>query len=226
MATQEGRSPTGGMIGKSPIERDMNMAETEEASAIAGEVWGKTTCVTFMAASNQWERNKNGKRLRSEILESSSAPGDWRSQKERMMRQQAREMAQLHQMVDKTAKLLEAFAACKEMQWLGLRKWMKDRERKWDSCQKDDVLWGTGISDMAAKILVGTRACEIVPVAKTGLQSIKTCRHNPVRARMKMRPSAGAAAACRTTAGAHQQKVKLVSENRPHTRILLNIIHK
>jgi hypothetical protein len=73
------------------------MAEAGEASGMAGEVSRKTIRVTFMAASEQWERNKNGKRLRSEISESASAPGDWRSRMERTMRQQAREVAQLHQ---------------------------------------------------------------------------------------------------------------------------------
>jgi len=80
----------------SPIERNMNMAEADEASGIAGEVSGKTTRVTFKAASEQWEWNQNRKRLRSEISESGSAPGDCGSRMERAMRQQARKMAQLH----------------------------------------------------------------------------------------------------------------------------------
>jgi len=51
MATQEGGSPIGGMIEKTPIERDMDMAEAEVASGAAGKILEKTTCVSFMAAS-------------------------------------------------------------------------------------------------------------------------------------------------------------------------------
>jgi len=67
--------------GRSKCHRltDMSMAEAGEASSMACKVSGKTTCVHFMAPSQQWERNKNGKRLRSEIQESSSAPGDWKT---------------------------------------------------------------------------------------------------------------------------------------------------
>jgi len=46
MATQEGESPIGGMIGKAPIERDMDMAEAGEASVAAGAMSGKTTHVS------------------------------------------------------------------------------------------------------------------------------------------------------------------------------------
>jgi hypothetical protein len=118
MATQEGGSPIGGTIGKSPIERDMNMAEAGEASGMTGDVSGETTRVTFTAANEQWDRNKNGKRLRSDILESSSAPGDWRSRMERTMRQQACEVAQLHQTVVKMARMLEAHAVWRENPFL------------------------------------------------------------------------------------------------------------
>jgi hypothetical protein len=83
MATPEGGNPTGVTIGELPLERGMNMAEPGETSGMAGEVSGETTRVTFTATSEPWERNKNGIRLRSEISESSSAPGDWRSRMER-----------------------------------------------------------------------------------------------------------------------------------------------
>jgi len=81
-------------------------------------VSGETTRVTFTAANEQWDRNKNGKRLRSDILESSSAPRDWRSRMERTMRQQACEVAQLHQTVVKTARMLEAHAVWRENPFL------------------------------------------------------------------------------------------------------------
>jgi len=93
MVPQEGGSPIGGMIGESPIERDMDVAEAAETSGMAGEMSGETTRVTFMAASEQWERNKNAKRLRSEISESSSTTGDWRSRMESTLKQQMDEVA-------------------------------------------------------------------------------------------------------------------------------------
>jgi hypothetical protein len=75
-----------------------------------------------MAAHEQYEQNNNGKRLKSETLESSSTPGVWISRMERMIRLQACEMAQLRQMVDTIVRLCKAHAACKKMQWLGMRK--------------------------------------------------------------------------------------------------------
>jgi hypothetical protein len=39
----------------------MEMAETGEASGVAGQGAGKTTDMSFMAASEQWVRNKNRK---------------------------------------------------------------------------------------------------------------------------------------------------------------------
>jgi len=151
------------------------MAGAGEARSVAGDASGEATPVTFTAASEHWERNKNGKRLRSEISESSSAAGDWRSRMERTMRQQAREVAQLHQTVDKMARLVEANAVCEETQWLGMRKRMQDRERKWDARHRDDGLWGTGISVMATKILAGAgaRAGEREAEAGSGLQASK-----------------------------------------------------
>jgi hypothetical protein len=57
----------------------MDVAEAREGSGAAGQRAGKMTRVSFVAASEQWERNKNGKRLRNETSEPVSAPGDWRS---------------------------------------------------------------------------------------------------------------------------------------------------
>jgi hypothetical protein len=83
-------------MGKSPIERDRNMAEVGEVSDIACDVLGRLAQVTFLAASEQWERNQNEKRLRIKISESVSTPGDWNSRVEHIIMQQAREVAQLH----------------------------------------------------------------------------------------------------------------------------------
>jgi len=79
MATQEGKSSIGGMIEKPPLERDMDMAEEGEASSAAGQRSEKPTHMSFMAASEQWELIKNGKRLWNENSEPASTPGDWRS---------------------------------------------------------------------------------------------------------------------------------------------------
>jgi hypothetical protein len=75
----------------------MNIAEAEAASGMAREVSGRTTRIIIMAASEQWERNQNGKRQRSQISESVSALGVWRSRMERTIRQEACKVAQLHQ---------------------------------------------------------------------------------------------------------------------------------
>jgi len=80
------------MSGEPPVERDMDMVEAGEASSTAGQTAGKTTHLSFMAACDQWERNKNGKRLRNNISEPVSTPGDWRSRMEWTVRQQAREV--------------------------------------------------------------------------------------------------------------------------------------
>jgi len=56
------------------------------------------------------------------------------------------------------ASMLEAHAACEETQWLGMRMWMEDRERKWDVRHEDNVLLERGIMDMVTKILAGARA--------------------------------------------------------------------
>jgi len=79
MATQQDGNPIEGIIGKPPIERDMNMGEAGETSGVAGAMLGKTTGGSVMAAREQWQRNKNANRLRSETSESPSALGDWRS---------------------------------------------------------------------------------------------------------------------------------------------------
>jgi len=57
----------------------MDMAEAGEGSGAAGQGSGNTTRVSFMAASEQWDRSKNGNRLRNENSEPVSASGDWGS---------------------------------------------------------------------------------------------------------------------------------------------------
>jgi len=89
MATQDGNSSIGGMSKAAPIERDLDMAEAGESSGTAGQRAGKSTCVSFMAASKRWDSNMNGKRLRNEISEPVSTPGNWRSRMEQTVRQQA-----------------------------------------------------------------------------------------------------------------------------------------
>jgi len=89
------------------------------------------------------------------------------------MRQQARKVAQLHQTVDKMVRMLEAHAVCEETQRLGTKEWLEDRERKRDAHLKDNLLWGTGITDMTAKILTATRPGKREPESETesGLQA-------------------------------------------------------
>jgi len=60
MANQKGESPIGKMIGKPPIERDIDMADATESSGEAGATWRKTTRVSHTATSEQWEQNTNG----------------------------------------------------------------------------------------------------------------------------------------------------------------------
>lgn len=73
--------------------------------------------MSFVAASEQWERNKNPKSLKNETSGPVSTPGDWRSQMEQTVRQPAREVTQLHQNNDRMATMLEAYTAREEAQW-------------------------------------------------------------------------------------------------------------
>jgi len=65
--------------------------------------------------------------------------------------------------------MVEAHAVCIETQWLGVNEWLEKRERKWDAHYMDDILWGTGISVMAVKILARTKAGEGKPEAEKGM---------------------------------------------------------
>jgi len=160
MATHEGNSLIGGTFAKPPVERDMDMAEAGEASGAAGQRSEKTTYVSFMAASEQWERAKNGKRLRNEASEPVSAPGDRTSQMERTLSQQVREVTQLHHTIRRMARMLKAHAASDEAQWLGIKQWQEERDTKWNERLKANVLWGTGIADITVVVLGKARVCE------------------------------------------------------------------
>ena len=97
------------------------------------------------------ERNKNGKQRRR--IEAPPAPSDWRSRRERTMRQQAQEITQLHRTVGDQPNLLKARAAREEAQWSGMRTWMQAREQKWDAHHEDDKLWGAGITNMIVQVM-------------------------------------------------------------------------
>jgi len=163
MATHEGNRLSGGAPEKPQVERDMDMVDAGETSGVDVQRSGKTTRVSFAAPSEQWECNKNGQRLWNDTSEPVSAPGDCRSRMERTVRQQACEATQLHQTIDRMARMLEAQAARDEAQWLGMREWLQDRETKWDERHKDNVLWGTGIADMTAEVLAKARVWEVAP---------------------------------------------------------------
>jgi len=154
MVTQEGKSPIGGMIERPPIERDMDMPEAGEAAGMVSAMPGKTSRVLFfMAAREQCDLSMYGKRVRSETSESASAPVDWRSRMERTMRQQALKVMQLHQTIDRIARMLEAHAVREEAQSHGMKEWLQDSETKRDEHHSDDVLWGTGIMELTANVL-------------------------------------------------------------------------
>jgi hypothetical protein len=90
MAAQEGNLLIRRIIEKHPVERDMDIAETGDTSGVAVQRSVKTTHVSFAAASEQSERDKNHKIHLNGSSEPVCAPGDWRSPMERIARQQAR----------------------------------------------------------------------------------------------------------------------------------------
>jgi hypothetical protein len=159
MATKEGNSLIGGTIGKHPVERAMDMAEVGEASGAAVEKSGMTMHMSFVAAGEQWERNKNGKRLWNETSVPVSALGDWRHPMERTVRQLALEVTHLHKTIDWMARMLEAHAAGDKAQWLGFEGWLEVSEMMWDEHHKDNVLWGTHITDITAEVLAEAKVC-------------------------------------------------------------------
>ena len=97
------------------------MAETGKVSGADGQGSGKTVRVSCMSESGQWQLHKDGKRLRNETPEQGSTMQDWRSRVERTVRQQALEVTQLNQTINRIARMLEAHAAREEAQWLGMK---------------------------------------------------------------------------------------------------------
>ena len=140
------------------------MADEGEAGSAEGAMPGKTTSMSFMAARTQWKRNKNGKRVRSETSESASARADWRSQIDRTMCQQTREVTQLHQTIDRMARISEAHMAREEAHSLSIKESLEDKETRWDGRHTNNELWGTGITDKTAKVLAKTTVGEVAPV--------------------------------------------------------------
>jgi len=55
-------------------------------------------------------------------------------------------------------------AAREEAQWRGMKEWLEDRETKWDDHHRDNVLWGSGMADMTAKVLAKVRVGEAAPI--------------------------------------------------------------
>jgi len=60
IATQEGKSPIVGMVGKPPSQREMDMANIGEARGMTGAISGKTVHVFFIAGSEQCDHTRNG----------------------------------------------------------------------------------------------------------------------------------------------------------------------
>jgi hypothetical protein len=77
--TDVGNTLMRGSIETPLVERAMDMAEAGEASGTACHRSGKTTCMSFVAAWEQWESETNGKGLRNETSEPVKALGHWRS---------------------------------------------------------------------------------------------------------------------------------------------------
>jgi hypothetical protein len=118
----------------------MDMVEAGEASGAAGPRAGKPICMSSMAAREQWKCNKNGKILRNETLEPVSVESDWRSRIEQTVRQQALEVTQLHQTIDRMARMLEAHTVWEEVQWCRVNESLEDRETKLDDCHWENIL--------------------------------------------------------------------------------------
>jgi len=96
--------------------------------SVAGIVSMTRAAPATAIAARPLEPIGTGKRPRTSGQEASRAPSDWRSRIERTMRQQGQEQTQLHRTVGHLASLLEAQAAHEEAQWLGMTKWMQERE--------------------------------------------------------------------------------------------------
>jgi len=87
--------------------------------------------------------------------EALATPSDWRSCIERIMRQQAQQLTQLHQTVGHRTNLVQAQTAHEGAQWLGMTTWMQEKEPKWDACHKDNKVSRAGITNVIPKIMKG-----------------------------------------------------------------------
>jgi len=103
---------------RSDTPMDMEMEMTTAATPTATE----TASGTMFELT---ERTENGKWRRTS--KAPATPSDWRSRMERTMPQQGQELTQLHGTVQHLTNLVPAQAACKEVQWLGMRTWMQER---------------------------------------------------------------------------------------------------
>jgi hypothetical protein len=82
---------------------------------------------------------------------------------ERTMRQQACEVAQLHQTIDRMARVIEAQMASDETQRLGMRQWLEERERKWNARHKNEVMWGECITVLTLMVQAKPKVGETAP---------------------------------------------------------------
>lgn len=87
---------------------------------------------------------------------------------ETTLHQQAREVMQLHQTIDRMARMLAAHTLRQVEYWLGMKQWPEDTETKWDECNRDNVQWGTGITDMTVKGLATPGVGEAAPTQQAG----------------------------------------------------------
>jgi len=76
---------------------------------------------TITTADEPPKRNENGKMMRSGGPQVGRAASDWRSRMERMNRQQAQKLMQLHRTIAHLTNLLEAQEARKEAPWRARR---------------------------------------------------------------------------------------------------------
>jgi len=108
--------------GRSDAPMYMAMEMATAVTSIAAETAGEHTIVPM-------QRNRNGKRrMRSEVPATAWARGHWRGRMVRAAQQQARELAQLHQIVAKMANMRETCTALQVAQWRGMQLWLEEKE--------------------------------------------------------------------------------------------------
>lgn len=84
------------------------------------------------------------------------------------MRQQACEVTQLLQTINRMARTLDAHLLCEEKQCLGMKEWLEYWDTMWDNCHRDTIQWATGIMDMTMKVLVKSRFGEAILTQEVG----------------------------------------------------------